>query len=281
VVLKSRTFTPIGQSDQLVISGTGFSSPEAAHKSGERWIDVVILGFLRSNVRADFLTRRHFAHLNATEGVAWARELFGVGSEVEIINDRAGVMVLEDGVDARFYSGTATASVTTPSANVLAQIMDANRSVRPNPRSRLAFDIFSAAATMPSSDSQLLTYVMALEALIDPKPISDDAVVLLDQFAARVVDAPLEASERESLINRIRNLKTESIGQAGRRLARRLEGTEYLGRDPVAFFGYCYTLRGKLTHGGSRPPLEDVHMAAAHLQSFVRDVIDDVLTNGG
>lgn len=39
VLLKLRTAEPIGKSERLVISGTGFGSREQAQEQGERWID--------------------------------------------------------------------------------------------------------------------------------------------------------------------------------------------------------------------------------------------------
>ncbi|WP_438294182.1 hypothetical protein [Streptomyces sp. HUAS TT7] len=140
---------------------------------------------------------------------------------------------------------------------------------------RLAFDLYSASFFQPSADSRLLMLTMAIETLLDLQPRSDAAkahVTALIEATEANVD--LTRSERESLRGSLKWLRDESIGQAGRRLARTLEPRTYLDKSPAAFFTRCYEMRSALTHGYvPRPSHRDVGLLAASLELFVGDLL--------
>lgn len=70
----------------------------------------------------------------------------------------------------------------------------------------------------------------------------------------------------------------ESIGQAGRRLARTLEPRTYQGFAPATFFIRCYEMRSKLVHGHiPRPDRGEVDLLAANLETFVGDLLSGSL----
>lgn len=73
-------------------------------------------------------------------------------------------------------------------------------------------------------------------------------------------------------------LYKESISQAGRKLADRLTGHNYMDMDAKKFFTYCYGLRSKLVHGSvPRPTREEVDLASVDLESFVGDLLSGPL----
>ena len=73
-------------------------------------------------------------------------------------------------------------------------------------------------------------------------------------------------------------LRNESIGQAGKNLARTLEPRQYNGMAPAAFFNKCYAVRSRLVHGLlPLPTLEEIGRWASPLQEFVADLLSKLL----
>lgn len=140
---------------------------------------------------------------------------------------------------------------------------------------RLAFDLYSGSFFQPSADSRLLMLTMAVETLLDFQPRSDAARAhVTTMIEATEADGDLTKSERSSLRGSLAWLLDESIGQAGRRLARTLEPRTYGDKTPDAFFTRCYEMRSGLVHGKvPRPDRGDVDVLAANLESFVGDLL--------
>ncbi|MGW2938368.1 hypothetical protein ACWDA7_42855 [Streptomyces sp. NPDC001156] len=118
---------------------------------------------------------------------------------------------------------------------------------------RLAFDLYSGSFFQPSADSRLLMLTMAIETLLDLQPRSDAAKAhVTAMIEATEANADLTHSERELLRGSLKWLRDESIGQAGRRLARTLEPRTYSGNAP-----------GRLLH----PLLRDAQRAHARVRA--------------
>ena len=87
-------------------------------------------------------------------------------------------------------------------------------------------------------------------------------------------ESGLPTSEIRSLIGSMRWLLDESIGQAGRKLARRLEPKRYSEMAPAAFFTTCYELRSRLLHGHyPLPARQEIDRWAAPLEVFAADLL--------
>lgn len=117
---------------------------------------------------------------------------------------------------------------------------------------------------------------MALESLIDPAPRPEDS--------RRHVLGMIEATERSGLVkSEIDSIKgvlswllDQSIGQAGRRLARTLEPRRYKDEAPAAFFNHCYEMRSRLIHGiHPLPTRNEIDAWAAPLEVFVADLLSE------
>jgi hypothetical protein len=103
-----------------------------------------------------------------------------------------------------------------------------------------------------------------------------------EKLVVEHVDALISATKRsglpkneiESLRGSLQWLRSESIGQAGRKLAARLGNRRYADQPPPAFFSKCYELRSSLVHGAHpRPAWGEVGQRAAALELFVRDLL--------
>lgn len=208
----------------LVIRGTGYANEEEAAREGERWRDVISRAFARVHLAADFGDRKPFGSLT-TAGEAWFSERVGH----PVLGDRPGVTVFMDQPGLRFVASNAEGCKRpTEDRNRLVLTEAARLSDPLAGPERLAFDLYSGSFFQPSADSRLLMLAMAVETLLDLQPRSDAARAhVTAMMEATEANADLTQSERDSLRGSLTWLGNESIGQAGRRLARTLEPRTY------------------------------------------------------
>ncbi|MGW9032685.1 hypothetical protein ACWGQ5_53880 [Streptomyces sp. NPDC055722] len=252
----------------LVIRGEGYATQNDAAREGERWRDVISRAFARVHLAADFGDRQPVNALTKA-GEAWLAERVGH----PVLGHLPGVTVFEDQPGLRFVAAPSLAGCKRPSEErnrlVLTQAAQLHDPL--DGPERLAFDLYSGSFFQPSADSRLLMLTMAIETLLDLQPRSDAAKAhVTAMIEATEANADLTHSERESLRGSLKWLRDESIGQAGRRLARTLEPRTYSGKAPAAFFTRCYEMRSALTHGYvPRPNRHEVAGLAASLELFV------------
>lgn len=257
---------------ELVVRGQGYGTDDEAAREGERWRDVISRAFARIHLAADFADRKPSGILT-TAGEAWMGELFGHPVRGAV----PGVTVFEDQQDLRFVSVPAAEGCRRPSEDwnrrVLTQAAQLHDPLAAP--ERLAFDLYSGSFFQVSADSRLLMLTMAIETLLDPQPRSNVAQAHVNaMIEATETNPDLTPAERSSLRGSLQWLQDESIGQAGRRLARTLEPRKYDGRPPAAFFTRCYEMRSALTHGHvPRPDHREVGLLAASLELFVADLL--------
>jgi len=147
-------------------------------------------------------------------------------------------------------------------------------------REQLAYDLHSASFSEENADARFLMLMMALETLIEQESRSEAAVAHLERLIADTRAGDLPPGEVASLAGSLEELaKRESVGSAGRRLARTLGDTEYLpGEPPPVFFTRCYELRSALVHGHyPRADRGEVGGRAAPLEGFVGDLLGAAL----
>ncbi|MFD9880226.1 hypothetical protein ACFWZT_02020 [Streptomyces alboflavus] len=270
---------PFGDADQrlcdaskFVIRGEGYATQDDAARDGERWRDVITRAFARVHLAADFGDRQP-VNLLTKAGEEWISRLMGHPVSAHL----TGVTVFEDQPDLRFVAAPSLEGRKRPSEERTRLVfMQAARRHDPLDGSeRLAFDLYSGSFFQPSADSRLLMLTMAIETLLVREPRSDVARAhVTAMMEATKANPDLTHSERNSLRGSLKDLLHESIGQAGKRLARTLEPRTYAGQTPDAFFSRCYTMRSELTHGNvPRPNRRDVDTLAASLELFVADLL--------
>lgn len=247
----------------LVVRGEGYATEDEAAREGERWRDVISRAFARVHLAGDFGDRKPFGNLTKA-GEAWHSEKRGY----PVLGDRPGVMVFKDQLGLRLLASNIEGCKRPPEERnrlVLTQAAGLHDPLE-GPE-RLAFDLYSGSFFQPSADSRLLMLTMAVETLLKLQPRSDAARAhVTAMIEATEANADLTQPERHSLRGSLTWLQNESIGQAGRRLARTLEPRTYGGQDPAAFFTRCYEMRSALTHGHvPRPDRGDVDILAASL----------------
>ncbi len=267
--------SPIKDAKEIVLRGDGYSSEEEACAEGERLKDALILVFARLRIGADFGDR-------AAKGCMtnFGLQLFEGKTGKRFLNDVHGLMTFETEPSPQFVAVQVNAVITTVEEKFV-QAFHLAFELRTKLRreDRLAFDLFSASFSEPSADARLLMLMMAVETLLDPSPRSKDAQQHINELICLTNDSSkLTKKEKQSLIGSLQWLYNESISQAGRKLASRLDGRSYLNMKAKDFFTYCYDLRSKLVHGNvPRPTREEVGSASADLESFVGDLLSGPL----
>ncbi|MDP9403921.1 MAG: hypothetical protein M3P85_11490, partial [Actinomycetota bacterium] len=143
-----------------------------------------------------------------------------------------------------------------------------------NEQEELAYHLFSASFFQRSSDARFLSLMMAVETLIAPQPRPYRVRSHVESLITATRAAALDAGEKSSILSLLGFLLNESIGQAGRRLARTLGNRTYAEETPVKFFTNCYEVRSRLVHGlRPRPSAQEVDVRAAALEVFVADLL--------
>ena len=272
VELRATAREDVGISDSrdLAVIGSGFASEAEALASGERWRGIVQKGLARMNIGADFGDRAPKGAVT-THGLRQLEAAHGG----RLVNDVHGLMAFKCDPWPQFVgiggglvvgkSGAALRSVISAAARLGVGMSD---------RERLAYDLYSGSFSQPSPDARFAMLMMAVETLIEPEPRSPDVAQYVERLIGETRDSQLPPSEIESIAGALKWLYAESIGQAGRHLARQLGDRRYMDEEPARFFTRCYEMRSRLVHGDDpRPSAGDVATRAASLELFTSQLL--------
>ena len=265
-----RNHDPVNTSEDLALLGSGYPTEEVAAVEAARWRGALEIGFARVGIGADFGDRAATGSFTVA-GLKMLEAQHGV----RVLNDVHGTLVYECEPPPRFASTTAHGTVGKPPERVTSAICYAvDNGLGLEGAGRLAYDLFSASFFQPSADARLLMLMMATETLLELKPRSEAAVHHVNEMIAATKSSSLDPVERDSIVSTLQWLRSESIGQAGRRLAATLGDRNYLNLNPSAFFMRCYELRSSLVHGRfPRPERGEVDTVAANLELFVGNLL--------
>jgi hypothetical protein len=268
---------PIQASSWLVVEGAGYDTAEAALVGGDRWRGILETALAAVNLGADFGDRAPMSVLTD----AGARLLSAERGE-PVVNDVHGLMTFDTEARPRFMSSSAEVAVGRAPDQFLTMVRKAREvAAAPNPKERLAFELFSASSGLATADARFVMLMMAIETLIELEPRSAEAQAHVEALIAATRRSELPRPEKQSMIGTLSWLKDESISQGGRRLAARLEGRAYDGVPPAKFFTKCYELRSRLVHGAyPRPSFEEVNARCAPLETFVSDLLSGAVKGG-
>lgn len=116
---------------------------------------------------------------------------------------------------------------------------------------QLALELFVAAPLEGSLRSRFVAMVSALEPLIHPAQYSDTAILsIIDEAMQRIGSTQtLDGPARDSLVERLRGLKRESISAALKRMLRIHIADDQQAQAALA---RAYSVRSKLLHEGAR-----------------------------
>lgn len=145
----------------------------------------------------------------------------------------------------------------------------------------LAIQLYSSSFFEDIIESRFLLLVMAIEVLIESTERSKEAIEHVEKMEELTKsNSDLKKSDRDSILGSLSWLKNQSIGQAGRELARtKLADKEYQNKKAEKFFTHCYEIRSSLVHGNSSSVKhEELGIIALGLEEFVSDLLLPELT---
>jgi hypothetical protein len=263
-----------GEADELVLMGGLYESAQAAETAADQWTVRLRSAFARLSIGADFGARGPTG-LFTNAGLRMLEEHTGH----RMLNDVHGAMVFDSEPVPRFVKTELEAVVGKPGDRVVAMVKAAARlGVKMTERQQLAYDLFSASFSEASADARFVLLMMAVETLIEPRSRGQAVVDHVDRLISSTRSSSLPSEEIESIAGSLRGLYIESIGQAGKHLARTLGDRRYADESPEAFFRRCYQMRSDLVHGRHpRPGWSEVNELAAPLERFVGDLLSGPL----
>lgn len=270
IKLKAVGASTLAEARSIALLGSGYASEEAATAAGERWRAILMGAFASIRVGADFGGR------SARSGFATAAGMAMVLPPGERgLNDVHGLMVFECDPPPKFLLlPPVTPMVSSPHERLQSAVTHAIKTGGLNESHQVAYDLFQTSFGQASADARFALLMMALEALIEPKPRSTLTRRHVELLIEQTRDSHLEPSEIQSIVGSLSYLLDESIGQAGRRLAQKLAPTTYKGMLPAKFFTEAYTLRSRLVHGlHPIPSRAEINAFAAPLEVFVADLL--------
>jgi hypothetical protein len=229
---------------------------------------------------ADFgLRRSSGGAVFTSEGLSWAREMFGLSADQRILDDVHGLMVFETAPPPRFVSGASDVTLiqATPGGRFERVFKWAiSHPYTLSEKERLSLELYNASFFEWSQQARFLLLIMAVEALLDLAPRSENARVHVEHLIGLTeASTDLTSDEKQSLLGSLKWLLDESIGQAGRKLARERLGTrQYMGQSAAKFFTHCYKMRSALVHGNIPAPTQrEIQRTAPELELFVSHLL--------
>ena len=263
---------PLAEMKSVVVRSDGYPTEKVARAMALQWQGMLIRAFARCRLAVDFGNRAYKGCITEA-GLRDLQENTGA----RVLNDTHGVMVFESDSRAVLFVRTGGDIQTPVKVERLMREMEdlAQGDHSISEQEQLAYNLFSASFGSVTADARFLNLMMAVETLIEqrerPQHVQTHVVQLIELTKT---DPGLDQSERDSLLGALRQLRRESVGQAGARLAKRLGGKRYRDMEAPQFFKSCYDLRSKLVHGvHPRPTLEEVGRAAGSLEVFVSDLL--------
>jgi len=261
----------IKDDDQWVLVGEGYSSESEAMEAGRRHQDAFMLALAKSRIGVDFGNRAPKGFITD-----YGLQYFSEQINQRTLNNVHGLMVYESHPPPRFVAVNMN-PVLGKNKDSFEEILRSAIALQPilTDRERLALSLFHASFFQPTADSRFLLLVMAIEALIDPKPKTAEAIESVNAFIGQINSSALPLEEKNSLVGSLRWLRDESISHAGKRLAtERLGDKTYDGKTASKFFSHIYSLRSSLVHGNMPyPTFDEICNVVATAETFVSDLL--------
>lgn len=255
----------------MVVRGRKYASAAAAQASAEKWRAALMVAFAQLNIGADFGSRAPQGKL--TEA---GRRLFegdGVDQPRQILDDVHGILVFPSEPAAAFVTAMPmTAVLSRPIEDVVSCVsaLADQADLLLDDKQLVAHSLFASSFSETSADARFLMLMMAVETIIKRDDRSLGVVAHVNDLLEQTKHAELSVRDRDALVGALRDLRKQSIGQAGQALASMLGDHEFAGETPADFFKKSYTMRSQLVHGSvPRPSREAVGLRAATLQIMV------------
>ncbi len=260
---------PLADARKVALRGSGYASEADAEQAGQLWRGRLMRAFASIRVGADFGDRAGRGFFTQA-----GLEAFGPPGQ-RVLNDVHGLAVFECEPPPHFlWMGPVMGQISSPHERLAAGMRTAIEVGGLTPERQVAYDFLAASMSQRSVDARFALLMIAVESLIEPQRRAPEVVQHVDSLIAATKESGLPRGEVQSLVGSLEWLRSESIGQAGRRTVRQLSGRRYNGEPPQRFFTQCYELRSRLVHGVHPLPTRDeLNAHVAQLEVLVADLL--------
>jgi hypothetical protein len=252
----------------VIVTGYGYGSALAATAAGERWAPTLQRAFASFGVGADLGTRRVTDPWHETESGDGAPE---VVAGYQFLYDKPGLTLFLESPTPVFAERDASAWIgraPVQFVEAVERIRAANAQL--TPLEQTAYELYSSSFSAASADAPFIVLMMAVETLIEPQGRTRAVVDHLDNLIEQTEQSDLPPNEINSIVRSLGSMRSESIGQAGRRLVKGLGDVKFNGLNADKFFTQCYDLRSDLVHGKHpRPDGPTIDAYTEPLESLV------------
>lgn len=239
---------PRGQDLRLI--GLGYDSEEETRSAGERWAFVLRRALAGSWIGADFGESGRKGGLAPwlAKEVASDHAASGHG-ELKVNPLTEGLFIYRGSVVAAYFGMFAEGQV----AASLEGLRDWAAAVDDTPDEKLktAFELYTAAAGVESEPSaRLVLLTAAVEALATREPRAVPWPEAMNELQRVAAGLPFETADADRVRSALKDLRRESITQAGMRCVEGVDIGEFSdGTSSPEIFKRAYRLRSKLLHG--------------------------------
>lgn len=283
IFFASPTDQSIIEGFDIALTGSAYSSFDAALHAGRRWRQIAQTTLAREGISCDFGDDEDAKLSPPAITAPHVTGLWGLQPGEKLYEDRIGLLVFAAHPFPRFhfqYGGRPIVSKSPPSREAIAAARQRDSGDWFD-ELRLAYKLVHSAIADTNPETKFILWVTAVEALIPYRKKEGDLTKLLEALRP-VVDGmqTFDEDTRKVVKDLLRSTQYQSIRKYGLRLAGRLVG-EYDGKMPKDYFDAAYATRSALAHGNLRENLGDEELNArfAELKRFVLDILETWIAN--
>lgn len=293
---------PLNACKELTLHAKGFDTEEAAYGEGKKAVIALMLCSLRHRMGLDlkrnkppiasreetrgFIHKTDFSDIKNREMLPLACRDISAGP-VQFVNDDGSILTYESDIQTIFQQAGPVEIITNSATGI--DFTDELRFIFHKgldiPEELYqAIDLYFLSHFEASSQSRLITLMITIESLLEQEAHVEEIVKHVEFLQEQTNKAKLAKTQIEDLIDRLNNLKYESINQAGQRFVEeRFALQEYKGKKAKEFFKEAYGVRSSLVHGNKARKKRAATSAAGlvdELDRFVADVLLDEINPG-
>lgn len=272
-VKSSKDHKSLSQTSELVFRSDGYPDKAEAESEGKKVLTNLVRAFIRLKKGIDFGARGSTFQITPV-GLEHFQKEFGVERMLE---GGLGLKVYETLPPPRFAQMKVSPKVLTPIEKLEQIFNKAELEYRElSQKELLSAQLFNSSFFEEIPESRFLLLVMAIEVLITCEKRSDEIGEHVNQMVILTKsNSQINSSDKESIISSLSWLKSQSIGQAGRELAKnKLRGKKYHNMTARKFFSHIYSVRSNLVHGNSNlPSTNELGILSLALEKFVSDLL--------
>ncbi|OBF92092.1 hypothetical protein A5791_14600 [Mycobacterium sp. 852002-51163_SCH5372311] len=273
--------------DELIISGRGYDSPEAALGAGRKWRQVLSSVFARMFLSVDLGD-------DVDESKVLLPETMVTGTGLEMIGIKPGAIIYEDRHGLSIYKtepvrpfvhlsmGEVSVHVSLneqATYDSVGQALQRHSGIWRD-ELKLAYQLVHSSLANENYEPRLILAVTAIEALIPYRERVAEVVTVLEKLVSHVNDmsaTEIDNATRSAVLKLLDSDRYESVRQLGLKLTDRLTG-EYGGKSPRKYFDEVYGTRSDLAHGNLRnvPRLSEDALNKTYIEllRFVVDILE-------